>query len=246
MADQYNSAHTGAEIDQAVSDVQNNKDAWSSKPQPSATTPKAPGTASAGSESAYARGDHVHPDNDAVHKTGDESISGVKTFEAPENIRDIEQTTTKFTTSNGGAVIIGKEGSNSGTMLRFDQVDGTTRLRFRASAAPGAMVWEQPEEGAVLYIDLGAPGVDHRRITFPKSGWGTLAYQSSVDDKVPKSRKINGYALSENITLTASDVGALPEDALPAVTTADNGKFLRVVNGTWAAVEIANANGGSF
>ena len=61
MADQYNSAHTGAEIDQAVSDVQNNKDAWSSKPQPSNTTPKAPGTASAGSESAYARGDHVHP-----------------------------------------------------------------------------------------------------------------------------------------------------------------------------------------
>lgn len=33
---------------------------------------------------------------------------------------------------------------------------------------------------------------------------------------------------------------------LPNVTTADNGKFLRVVNGTWAAVEIANANGGSF
>ncbi|MCI6619621.1 MAG: hypothetical protein MSD82_12300, partial [Prevotella sp.] len=61
MADQYNSAHTGAEIDQAVSDVQNNKAAWGSKPQPSDTTPKAPGTASAGSESAYARGDHVHP-----------------------------------------------------------------------------------------------------------------------------------------------------------------------------------------
>lgn len=61
MADQYNSAHTGAEIDQAVSDVQNNKDAWGSKPQPSTTTPKAPGTASAGTSAAYARGDHVHP-----------------------------------------------------------------------------------------------------------------------------------------------------------------------------------------
>ena len=61
MAEQYNSAHTGAEIDQAVSDVQNNKAAWSSKPQPSTTTPKAPGTASAGTSAAYARGDHVHP-----------------------------------------------------------------------------------------------------------------------------------------------------------------------------------------
>ena len=30
------------------------------------------------------------------------------------------------------------------------------------------------------------------------------------------------------------------------VTASDNGKFLRVVNGAWAAVKIANANGGSF
>ena len=33
---------------------------------------------------------------------------------------------------------------------------------------------------------------------------------------------------------------------LPNVTDSDNGKFLRVVSGAWAAAEIANANGGSF
>ena len=33
---------------------------------------------------------------------------------------------------------------------------------------------------------------------------------------------------------------------LPAVTATDNGKFLRVVSGAWAAVEISNANGVSF
>ena len=71
------------------------------------------------------------------------------------------------------------------------------------------------------------------------------------------------------VTLSAADVSAIPstltgtagqvltktangqewKDAakeLPAVTASDNGKFLRVVSGTWAAVEIANANGGSF
>lgn len=37
-----------------------------------------------------------------------------------------------------------------------------------------------------------------------------------------------------------------PPKELPAVTASDNGKFLRVVSGAWAAVEIANANGGSF
>lgn len=33
---------------------------------------------------------------------------------------------------------------------------------------------------------------------------------------------------------------------LPGVTAADNGKFLRVVDGAWAAASVPNANGGSF
>ena len=160
-------------------------------------------------------------DADVVHKTGDESISGEKTFIAPKNISGTEQTTTKFNTSNGGAVIVGKEGNNSGTMLRLDQVDGTPRLRFRASAAAGAMIWEQPEHGAQLYIDLGDHGTggDYHRISFP-SGYGVLALQSDVNDKVPKSRTINGHALSSNIDLTAADVGALPDTtAIPTKTS---------------------------
>lgn len=40
--------------------------------------------------------------------------------------------------------------------------------------------------------------------------------------------------------------GTITVREVPTVTTADNGKFLRVVNGAWTAVEIANANGGRF
>ena len=36
------------------------------------------------------------------------------------------------------------------------------------------------------------------------------------------------------------------ESFLPDVTASDNGKFLRVSNGAWAAATITNANGGSF
>lgn len=147
-------------------------------------------------------------DDTAVHKTGDEDVSGVKTFDAPVKIPNTEQITTKFKTSNGGAVIIGKEAANNGTMLRLDQVDGTTRLRFRASAAAGAMIWEQPEHGAQLYIDLGDHGTggDYHRIKFPE-GYGTLAFQTDVKDKVPQSRKVNGHTLATDVTVTKDDIG---------------------------------------
>ena len=38
----------------------------------------------------------------------------------------------------------------------------------------------------------------------------------------------------------------LDVEVLPTVTTADNGKFLRVVNGAWAVAEVDNASGVSF
>lgn len=99
MADQYNSAHTGAEIDQAVSDVQNNKAAWSSKPQPSNTTPKAPGTASAGSESAYARGDHVHPKQTVTKSdVGLGNVDNVSINTRLNRTTNVNASDTKYTT----------------------------------------------------------------------------------------------------------------------------------------------------
>ena len=58
----------------------------------------------------------------------------------------------------------------------------------------------------------------------------------------------DGWVYTRTAAQIKSDIGLGNVDnvKLPAVTTADNGKFLRVVNGAWAAVEIANANGGSF
>lgn len=99
MADQYNSAHTGAEIDQAVSDVQNNKAAWGSKPQPSATTPKEPGTASAGSESAYARGDHVHPKQTVTKSdVGLGNVDNVSINTRLNRTTNVNASDTKYTT----------------------------------------------------------------------------------------------------------------------------------------------------
>ena len=48
------------------------------------------------------------------------------------------------------------------------------------------------------------------------------------------------------VTSVNGKTGAVTIREVPAVTTSDNGKFLRVVNGAWAAVKITNANGVSF
>lgn len=47
-------------------------------------------------------------------------------------------------------------------------------------------------------------------------------------------------------TVTWSGWKPICPNQTPEVTTADNGKFLRVVDGAWAAAEITNANGVSF
>ena len=48
------------------------------------------------------------------------------------------------------------------------------------------------------------------------------------------------------VTSVNGKTGAVEIRELPSVTDSDDGKFLRVVSGVWAAAEIANANGGSF
>ena len=148
-------------------------------------------------------------DGNVVKLTSDQTVNGVKTFNAPANSDGTEQTTMKIKTANGGAIIFGKEGPNSGSMIRLDQTDGTTRLQFRASSTAGAMVWKQPESGAALYFDFGPNAT---RTTMPTSG-GTLAYTSQIPTKLKNPHALTfgkkTYDGSSAQTITASDLGAL-------------------------------------
>lgn len=55
-----------------------------------------------------------------------------------------------------------------------------------------------------------------------------------------------GAQIDEAIGDVRSNKEAWSKKELPAVTASDNGKFLRVVSGAWAAVSISDANGVSF
>lgn len=63
------------------------------------------------------------------------------------------------------------------------------------------------------------------------SGYITSAPVASVNGK------------TGTVSLTASDVNAMPK---VTVSTSDNGKFLRVVNGAWAASSVPNAEEATF
>lgn len=81
-------------------------------------------------------------------------IKGLISAIAPANVSGKEQVKAWFNTANGGRVGFGKEATNSGTGIFFDQVKGTRRLNFFANSTAGEMVWEQPEANSGLYFDV--------------------------------------------------------------------------------------------
>ena len=82
------------------------------------------------------------------------------------------------------------------------------------------------------------------------SGGASLGTASAPWNEVRANKLYGDGSKLTNIPYPVTSVngktGAVTIPALPTVGTADNGKFLRVINGAWAAAEIPNANGGSF
>lgn len=81
------------------------------------------------------------------------------------------------------------------------------------------------------------------KYTMPTGGIPKSDLSSSVQSSLDKAENALQTA---PVTSVNSKTGAVTVREVPSVTASDNGKFLRVVSGAWAAVEIANANGGSF
>lgn len=185
--------------------------------------------------------------NEVVTLTGDQEVSGVKTFNAPTNSSGTEQATMKLKTANGGSITFGKEGNNSGSMIRLDQVDGTCRLRFRSSATAGAMVWEQPESGSVVYMDVNT--VNFRNTSavvfnhFKSAGYLYTDSNGKLKKGTMPTALKNPKALtfgtktydgSSAQTITASDLGALTshQDISGKQDTLVSGTNIKTINGT--------------
>ena len=71
-----------------------------------------------------------------------------------------------------------------------------------------------------------------------------MQYTTNLSLRLPE--RLTDSALIADINYNMEKIDEELAAALPAVTSEDNGKFLRVVEGVWAASSIANASGGSF
>lgn len=73
--------------------------------------------------------------------------------------------------------------------------------------------------------------------------WGKIkAALTKKQDKIDASGLLKGDGAGGVAAAAAGEDYMAPV----AVAAADNGKFLRVVNGAWAAAEVADANGEGF
>ena len=145
------------------------------------------------------------------------------TFNSITDTSGAETASLTVKTSNGGQIIIGKQGQNNGTMLRFDQAAGVTRLRFRSSSTAGAMVWEQPETAARLYFDFGnAAGNGVNRVNMPNpEGGGTLALLSDIKGGTVTSVGVNSTSLTVTGSPITSSGTITIEHPTTTATTAD-------------------------
>lgn len=158
--------------------------------------PAMDGVASPGSASTYSRGDHVHPkDTTKLDKSGG-TLTGALTLSGAPTA-NLHAATKKYVDDAIGGV-------NS---FEYEVVQAlpTTNIKDHT-------IYLVPKTGTT-----GDVYDEYLRIS---NAWEHIG-STDVDlsGYVPTSRTVNGKALSSNISLTASDVGALPDSTtIPAQT----------------------------
>lgn len=147
--------------------------------------------------------------------------------------------------SQFGAVYFGKQGDNSGSMIRIDQVEGTPRLYFRASSTEGAMVWSQPEDNSTVYFDV--PNVYFRKAKHKLTTSGLVpdvTNASSLGSSANRFKdlylagKINGQLTIPNKTGTLATTADIPETLVKSV----NGQTGPVVTLTKADIGLGSVD----
>ena len=127
----------------------------------------------------------------------------------------------------------------------FVMPDGN-RLTFRDfEASSGVSNFPQTGKDGIIYLDTST------NLLYKWSGNSYVRFNPDVTGATSSAAGRAGLvpapsAGDETKYLKGNGTWANAPVELPSVSSADNGKFLQVSNGAWAAVAVLNANGVSF
>ena len=157
-------------------------------PSPSIADPLMDGVASPGSAAPYSREDHVHPTDTSRAPLASPALTGTPTAPTAATGTDTTQiATTAFVNASISAL---------GSVLNYKGTKATTS--------------ELPQSGNTTG-DVWIVTADNSEHVWNGSSWEELGPTIDLSGYVPNTRTINNKALSSDITLTYSDVGALPD-----------------------------------
>lgn len=177
-------------------------------PDPATTAPLMDGTAAVGSSTKYAKEDHVHPSDTSKANVAD--LAAVATSGSYNDLADkptipaavtVDSTITQNGTNpvQGGAIYSALQ-EKAGTVY-YSDID-----EMNAD--------ETQNSGTLAFVDDGS---GFHIWSLPDMTWYKVVISDDLDSYVPTARKINNKSLSSDITLNASDVGALPSNThIPA------------------------------
>lgn len=174
-------------------------------------------------DAGYCRGQAGAGTGDMLAAVYDPNNKHTDIFEYVDNaIKDVK-VTTDATPTQGSTNPVQSGGVYSALANKLDKTgDGSNVTAAFAAASTRANL----ATGEKLSVLLG-------KIAKWFADLGSLAFKSTV-------------AKSDLASDVQASLGKADSAVNVSVTTADNGKFLRVVNGVWAAAIVDNANGVSF
>lgn len=214
-----------------TSDLTNDSDFITSADVPegavaTTTTPKMDGTAAVGSETKFARGDHIHPTD--TSRAASDHVHG--------NITNGGDITTNATIANGDRLIINDESASK--LANSSIMFGTSTTSFLANNG----TWQTPVSGVssvnnktgavtLTYTDVGAAASTHSHTVSDISDFpdisGVYVYKGSVAT----------YSLLPSTGLTAGDVYNVEADGMNYAWT---GTAWDALGGSFTITSITN------
>lgn len=162
------------------------------------STPSMDGTASTGTAKRFALQDHVHPSDTSKAPIASPEFTGTPTAPtATTGTSNTQIATTEFVANTVGAMTSGVSD------VKVDGKSVVTNGIASITAGTGSSY----------------PTMNGTRALGSNSGYARVDHVHPSDtSRVPTTRTVNGHALSANVTITASDVSAIPTSAKGAAS----------------------------